>query len=273
MSDRVVSVHGLRIVDLTPENVDDSINLCIGRKPGYEQAREEKRRWLEERLPNGVGGKLAYQDGQLAGMLEFCPIEYVPFPISGSELLHINCVWVLPQFQRKGIGESLVKSCFAETRLRGKRGVSVIAYDGTFFMPSTFFLNQGFRTVSRRETLELMWSPLEPCKPPAFLIQEYSPEKIPGKLAVDVLCSAQCPWSVMTRERIKRVSREFGGTVKLRSININDRQAVEKFGDSKKVFVDGNESFLISPTEDDIRKVLKVNLESVARSRSEQRKP
>ncbi len=249
----------LKIVDLSLKNADDSINLCIGCKPGFEMAREEKRRWLEGKLTHSVGGKLAYSDGQLAGMVEYSPIEDAPFPVTGENLLHINCIWVLPNYQRATIGENLLKACAAEAQSRGRSGLSVLAYAGTFFMPATFFFRQGFRMVERRGTQELMWKEIDLCKPPSFLPSAFSPSKDNDKVLVDVLYSAQCPWSIMTRERIERVSREFGKSVKVRSIDTENRPALSKYGESRKVFVDGNETFFAPPTEEDIRRVFETH--------------
>src|SRR5919108_3472088 len=112
----------MKIVDLTPDRIDLSTSLCIGSKPGFEQAREEKRRWLEARLPNKIGVKLAYNDGSLAGMIEYSPIEDTPFPIVGKHILHIHCIWVLPNYQKNGLGEELVKSVIQEARVRHRSG-------------------------------------------------------------------------------------------------------------------------------------------------------
>ena len=253
----------MKIVDLALDNVDDSINLCIGSKPGFEAAREEKRRWLERLLPYGVGGKLANFDGHLVGMLEYSPIEYAPFPVTGERLLHINCIWVLPGYQRMNIGESLMRSFANEAMARGSAGASVLADEGPFFMPATFFAHEGFRTIERRGHQELMWKELGPCKPPSFMPVTFSPKKEESKVRVDVLCSAQCPWSIMTRQRIEKVSREFGESVKVRCIETSDRQAIAKLGESRKVFVNGKECFFIPPTEDDIRKVFEIGVKAL----------
>ena len=74
----------LRIEDLTMENSHDAIDLCISPKSVYKQARAEKLRWLESRLPNLAGGKLAYFDDEPAGMIEFSIIEDAPLPVSGN---------------------------------------------------------------------------------------------------------------------------------------------------------------------------------------------
>jgi ribosomal protein S18 acetylase RimI-like enzyme len=42
-------------------------------------------------------------------MIEYSPIEDTPFPVTGKHLLHIHCLWVLPNFQKKGLGRELVK--------------------------------------------------------------------------------------------------------------------------------------------------------------------
>jgi GNAT superfamily N-acetyltransferase/predicted Rdx family selenoprotein len=246
----------LNIVDLTLEGVHDSISLCIGSKPGFELAREEKRQWLESNLPDKAGAKLAYHEGQLAGMLEYSLIEHSPFPIAGKDLLHINCIWVLPSFHKKGLGAELLKSIIREAESRGKRGISVLAYNSPFFMPSSFFLHKGFHSLQVRDLQELMWMELETCKPPIYLLTKFSPTLDPKRVAIDVLYCAQCPWSIKTRERIERVSREFGDDVRVRSIRTDTRNKMESLGDSRKVFLDGKESFLAPPTEEDVRKAV-----------------
>jgi predicted N-acetyltransferase YhbS len=245
----------LKIVDLTPYTIDDSISLCIGSKPGFEQAREEKRRWLEERLPNRVGVKLAYQDGSLAGMIEYSPIEDTPFPVDGKNLLHIHCVWVLPNFQKMRIGNELVKAVVNEARIRGRRGVSVIAHDGAFFMPISFFTHEKFRTVDRRDHSELMWRELDSTNPPKFVNSSFSPTVMPGKVSVDVLYCSQCPWTIKSRERITKISREFGSDVKVHTVKTDDRKVMQDTGDVKGVYVNGQD-FFFAATEDDIRKML-----------------
>jgi GNAT superfamily N-acetyltransferase/predicted Rdx family selenoprotein len=246
----------LKIVDLTHEAVHDSISLCIGSKPGFELAREEKRRWLESNLPDKVGAKLAYHESQLAGMLEYSLIEHSPFPIVGKDLLHINCIWILPSFQKKGLGVELLRSVVREARSRNKRGISVIAYNSPFFMPSSFFLHKGFQFLQERELQELLWMELETCKPPVFMPIRFSPTLDRKQVAFDVLYCAQCPWSIKTRERIERVSREFGDDVRVRSIRTDTRNKMESLGDSRRIFLDGKESFLAPPTEEDVRKAV-----------------
>jgi GNAT superfamily N-acetyltransferase/predicted Rdx family selenoprotein len=268
----------MKIVDLSPDKVHDSINLCIGSKPGFEQAREEKRRWLEARLPLRVGAKLAYYDDSLAGMLEYSPIEDTPFPVLGKHLLHIHCIWVLPSFQKKGIGKELVKSLVHEAERRGRKGISVIAQPGVFFMPTSFFLEQKFRTVERRSQSELMWRELEPVSPPKFILSTFSPSTSPDKITIDVLYCSQCPWTIKSRERMARISKEFGNDVKIHTVRTDDRDAMEKTGDLKGVYVNGQD-FYFASSEENIRKTLSaktkllhspVRLAKLARSQAQE---
>jgi GNAT superfamily N-acetyltransferase/predicted Rdx family selenoprotein len=246
----------LKIVDLTPEAFHDSISLCIGSKPGFELAREEKRRWLESNVPEKAGAKLVYHEDQLAGMLEYSLIEYSPFPVVGKGLVHINCVWVLPHFQKKGLGAELLRSIVREARARNRRGLSVLAYDSPLFMPASFFLNEGFRFLQERGAQELMWMELEKCEPPQFVPVEFSLSPTRKKVAVDVLYCAQCPWSIKTRERIEKVSREFGDKIQVRTIRTDARSRIESIGDSRKIFVDGKESLFFPPTEENVRRAI-----------------
>lgn len=219
--------------------------------------REEKRRWLESMVPERAGAKLAYDQGQLAGMAEYSLIEDSPFPIAGKDLLHLNCVWILPRYQKRGFGRELVKACLSEARRRAKIGLSVVAYHDPFFMPSSFFGHEGFRGVEVRGREELMWRNFEDiaCEysiPPRFLENEYSPGVSSRKVFVNVTYCAQCPWSVKTRERLEKVSREFPEVVVL-SIRADAKETVAELGGSRSVFVDGKEVFLPTPTEDNVR--------------------
>jgi hypothetical protein len=51
--------------------------------------------------------------------------------------------------------------------LGAEKGISVIAHDGAFFMPISFFLREKFRTIERRGHTELMSRELEPSNPPS----------------------------------------------------------------------------------------------------------
>jgi predicted Rdx family selenoprotein len=154
-----------------------------------------------------------------------------------------------------GTGSELVKSVVHEAKTRGRKGVSVIAHEGAFFMPISFFVHQKFRTVERRSQSELMWRELDTTNPPKFISSNFSPTVTPGKVAVDVLYCAQCPWTIKSRERMTRISREFGSDVKVRAVKTDDRKMMEDTGDLKGVYVNGQDFFFAS-TEDDIRKML-----------------
>jgi hypothetical protein len=61
---------------------------------------------------------------------------------------------------------------------------------------------------------------------------------------------------VMTRQRIQRVSREFHDQVRVRGIETDDRKSLARLGESQKIFVNGNQTFITPPTEKDIRRTL-----------------
>jgi GNAT superfamily N-acetyltransferase/predicted Rdx family selenoprotein len=261
-------LHNMKIVDLTRSAIDETISLCIGSKPGFEQAREEKRRWLEQRLPDRVGAKLAYFEGSLAGMIEYAPIEETPFPVQGRDLLHIHCIWVLPGFQKKGLGKELMRSVIREAKVRGRKGVSVIAYDGAFFMPISFFDEEKFEEADRRNNSELMWRELSPTNPPNFIRSNFTPTLVPGKVSVDVLYCAQCPWTIKSNERMTRITREFGNDVKICTVRTDDRKVMEETGDLKGVYVNGQD-WVLTAAENDIRTMLAAKTKLLHDPRSE----
>lgn len=102
-----------------------------------------------------------------------------------------------------------------------------------------------------------MWRELGDAEPPKFIQSDFTPTEVQGKIGIDVLYCSQCPWTIKSRERLTRVSREFASDVKIRAVKTDDRKVMEDTGDLKGVYVNGQD-FFFAATEDDIRKVLTV---------------
>ena len=99
----------MKIRDLNNENFMDEILLCVAEK-GFEKAVEEKLRWLENNVKYGLKAKIAYKNEKPVGFIEYVPVENSPRPVSGKDLMFINCIWVLEEC-RGGVGERLMMEC------------------------------------------------------------------------------------------------------------------------------------------------------------------
>jgi predicted Rdx family selenoprotein len=100
-----------------------------------------------------------------------------------------------------------------------------------------------------------MWRELDNTNPPKFVESNFTPTVSPGRVSVDVLYCSQCPWTIKSRERMTKISKEFGSDVRVHAVKTDDRKMMEDTGDVKGVYVNGQD-FFFAATEDDIRKML-----------------
>ena len=152
----------MKIMNVTEENLDDFIKLCI--PPGREKDElffrggEEKRRWaLQMMKRHGSVAKIAYLNSRPAGL-----IQYVPQP--DEKVVQITCIFV-PEREnlRKGIGRALLNVVIEVVKRLEPRPSALVTW--AFRVPETFpqdefFRRMGFREVEGGDTM-LLYYPLQ----------------------------------------------------------------------------------------------------------------
>jgi len=218
-------MEGLEIRDVTLENVDDLIDLCIppGRKddPLFIEGMRMKRRWAAKAIEKyGNIAKLAYLDSKPAGLIQYQPnLE--------ERLVEISCIFVPDKKNlRKGIGSSLLKALIEEVKKRGKTSgkdsfLALVTW--AFQVPGTypqheFYQRMGFKRV-REEDPFLLYYPLEKgyvhrIKEEAFIPQEEDM----GKALI--FYDPSCPFCIYFSEKIKESIREVAPNIPVRMINM-----------------------------------------------------
>jgi GNAT superfamily N-acetyltransferase len=134
---------------------------------------DHRREYLKHAIPKGFHKKILILEGDPVGTIEYAPAEGSGLPISGDNVVVMNCIWVHCKAQGHGFGKRLLKAMM-ETE-KGVSGFATIAlehYWGGYFRKSDME-SLGFGSVKllkvRRKTknrnrcfeLHLMWLPIK----------------------------------------------------------------------------------------------------------------
>ncbi len=225
------------------------------------RAKDVKRFWNYNTLFKGVRILVAYEGASPVGQLEYIPIEHAPRPVTGENLLFIDCLLVEPQKRWHGVGAKLLEKCEEKAHEQHRAGLAVIAYPDSLFMPAGFFIEHGFQVVAESECAWLLMKAWREVKLPQFLPRNYQPvPAAAGKTTVDVFWCGQCPFWVHARDELLKVAHELGNRVVVREVNTDDRQVMEQWGIANGVYINGECAFLYPPTESEIRKALQAKM-------------
>ncbi len=185
----------MRYEFMTRANIQALHTLCTGNKPELAGANAQRQRWWDEMFPRGLRGWIAFDHQTPIGHVEYLPMSAAPVSLSGTEGNFLTCLWVLPQYRKRGTGNSLLAACVSDS----PKGVATMAFEGDH-QPASFFERFGFRLQDQHEeALLLVHGPAEvEWNRFRFCAHEKS-----ERLAIDVMYNPECPWSVYTAERVR----------------------------------------------------------------------
>jgi len=235
----------IRITDVTEDTLW-YVACCaqVDTDAEMQQAAGLREDWMRMMLTRGgLNAKVALAGDEPVGFLFLMPVERTAWYVEGRELFTIQCMNIEHAYRGQGIGERLVAA--AEERARAHaRGMAVIAYDPSdWYMPASFFRDQGYQEVERRGTSVLMFKPFdERVSAPSFIAREYRPPRlIPGRVIVEAFWSPQCLITALEILHVRQVCAEFGEGVILRELNAGMPGMRERFGIPRALFLNGVE--------------------------------
>lgn len=207
-----------------------------------QDAGDHKARWYERMKTKGLRVKIAVEEGQPCGMIQYLPIEHCE--AQGNGLYFIKCIWVhghrqgIGNRQRKGMGVALLAAAEADARNLGAKGMAAWGIVLPFWMKAAWFRRHGYLPVDRNGIMQLLWKPFTPdATPPVWIRQRKQPELVSGKVTMTALIDGWCPALNITFERAKRAAGEFGDRVLFREIDTQNRQTFLEWGTSDTVFL------------------------------------
>jgi GNAT superfamily N-acetyltransferase len=239
----------IRVVDLTPEQ-EPLYFVCLEDWPGADvaDAGDHKARWYERARRRGLRVKLALdEDGAVGGMIQYLPIEHAP--AVGRGLHFILCIWVHGHRQGRGdrrghgLGSALLEAAEADARELGSGGMAAWGLALPVWMRASWFRRKGYRKADRRGLSTLLWKPFRAdAVAPSWLAETgRRPEPVAGKVAVTACLSGWCPAQNLAFERARRAAEAYGERVEVRLVDTSDRAALEAWGQSDALWVDGRQ--------------------------------
>jgi len=230
------------IVDLNEQLLPAYLCCLEDWSEEMKDAGDYKARWYERMKANGLRVKIAVEDGQPCGMIQYLPIEHCE--ALGEGLYFIKCVWVhghkqgIGNRQHRGTGVALLAAAEADARELGAKGMAAWGILLPFWMKAAWFRRRGYAPVDRSGVMQLLWKPFTPeAVPPKWIRQQRQPDLTPGKVTITALIDGWCPSMNITFERAKRAAGEFGDCVLFQEIDTQDRQTFLEWGTSNIVFL------------------------------------
>lgn len=246
----------MQIVDITKKNIDSIPRACGSMLPAKEReaAREVKKEWIKNLLDQGFKMKIAVDDeGYFMGMIEYLPIEISLQRVHGSNIIYIDCIWVLNQHKNKGIGRALLEECLKNTK--DFDGVATWATDHVI-MNKGFFEHFGFEAVDSDKTVCIMFKKNKPdAEPPKLLKPKFKFNLEKGMLNVDLFYNPCCPYSFGVAQKAKKMALDSKKKLKINEHYLSSKDIIKEHGLSVGVFLDGKDctiDFLMSKSLDDI---------------------
>ncbi len=238
----------MRIVDLTPEHTPLYFACLEEYSPEMREAGDHKARWYESVRDRGLRVKLAEDDdGRIAGMIQYLPIELSP--AEGRNLYFVLCIWVHGHKQgpgnrqHRGLGRALLAAAEADARALGAAGLAAWGLRIPAWMRASWFRRQGYQVADRQGMMALGWKAFtEGASPPRWL----PPGKAPAaggtdRVQITALVNGWCPAQNLTLERARRAAAELGDRVAFETIDTRQPAVARACGRLDGLFIDGKE--------------------------------
>jgi hypothetical protein len=211
------------------------------------EAGDHKECWYAKMKDKGLRVKIAENDkGEACGMIQYLPIEISS--VEGHDLYFVLCIWVhgyrkgIGNFQKKGLGKSLLEAAEADVRQIGGKGLVAWGIILPFFMRAGWFKKQGYKVVDKSGMMRLLWKPFTAdATAPAFMKQRELPGLVPGKVNVTVFMNGWCPAQNVVYERTKKAVIEFRDKIEFNVFHTIDHEILKFWGISDALFINGKQ--------------------------------
>jgi len=97
----------IEVIDITQNSeYERYLYKCLAPVPSRKYGKRQE--YLEAAIPRGFRKKLLIFDGEIVGQIEYAPAEMSGYPIRGSNVIVMNCIWVLRKAKGHGFGKQLL---------------------------------------------------------------------------------------------------------------------------------------------------------------------
>ncbi|WP_159884940.1 GNAT family N-acetyltransferase [Paenibacillus puerhi] len=193
-------------VQLTKSNIETEHICCALGANLYEHAVNEKKKWLTERMDEGL---VFYRlDERAKVFIEYLPADMAWVPIQAPNFLYINCLWVSGKYKNNGYAKQLLNHCKEDAIKRGMDGIVHIVSNKKYpyLSDKRFFEHMGFELVDQAapyfELLAWKWN--EQAAVPS--IKKQVKTTIADQKGISIYYTAQCPFAVGILDELRKVA-------------------------------------------------------------------
>jgi len=196
-------------IQLTKSNMETEHICCALGAKQYENAVNEKKKWLADRMDDGL---VFYRlDERAKVFIEYLPADMAWAPVYAPNYMYINCLWVSGKYKNNGNAKQLLNYCKDDAIRRGMDGIVHIV--GTknypYLSDKRFFEHMGFQLADQAEPYfqlaVLKWN--EQAVLPSFKIRDKLSSIDEG---ISIYYTAQCPFAVGMLEELRKVAENKG---------------------------------------------------------------
>ncbi|WP_433944644.1 GNAT family N-acetyltransferase [Paenibacillus sp. SN-8-1] len=196
-------------IQITKHNIGTEHICCALGAKQYENAVNEKKKWLSERMDEGL--VFHRLDERAKVFIEYLPAESAWVPIDAPNYMYINCLWVSGRYKNQGYAKQLLNYCKEDAIERGMDGIVHIVgkKNYPYLSDKRFFEHMGFKIVDQAEPYFQLaaWTWNEQANVPSFTNQAVSS---PNHDGIAIYYTAQCPFAVGMLEELGQAAEDQG---------------------------------------------------------------
>lgn len=241
LTEEVVSME---IINFSEEYKDQFFCCLEDWSEEMKDAGNHKEIWCDRMKEKGFRAKLAIEDDNACGMIQYVPVEH-SF-IHGKDLYFILCIWVhgykkgIGNYQKRGVGKALLHAAENDVKSMGAKGIAAWGIKWPFWMKASWFKKQGYTKVDKKGMAILLWKPfMDDAISPKWIREKKKPGKMSGRVTVTSFINGWCPAQNIVYERAKRAASEFGEIVEFQDYHTFGRDVFLEWGIADALFIDG----------------------------------
>lgn len=200
----------MSFLQITKENLAHEHICCALGAKQYEEAVREKKRWLGERMEDGL--KFYRLNERAKVFIEYLPAEKAWAPIDAPNYMYIDCLWVSGRHKGSGHSRSLLEQCIRDAKEAGMDGIVHLSSKKKLpYLSDKRYLEHMEFTVADLaapyfELLVLKWK--EDAVQPAFKASVRA--KPASDQGIYIYYTAQCPFAVGVLDDLRKVAEAKG---------------------------------------------------------------
>lgn len=199
----------MEYIQITKNNIETEHICCALGAKQYEEAVNEKKQWLTERMDEGL--VFHRLNNRAKVFIEYLPAEMAWIPIQAPNYMYINCLWVSGRFKNNGHAKQLLDKCKEDAKARGMDGIVHVVGKKKYpyLSEKRFFTYMGFELVDQTdpyfELFSLGWN--DQAVRPSFKRNEKCSVSQQG---IAIYYTAQCPFAAGVLEELREISEKNG---------------------------------------------------------------